>query len=158
MSLLWATMPMFAQAQSVSYTYKPLADEGCQMSYSIAKQDTNYCMVVTVSSDNMVFLKNPIFLIKTFKGDVIKLTGEQSGDKSDTGGFLIGSIIFPITEINSTAQFPITEDQLKLLNDGIMKVRLSTSPYEHERTFKKDKIGKKLYNIYLKKKEQHDNF
>jgi len=28
----------------------------------------------------------------------------------------------------------------------------------HERAFKKDKIGKKLYQLYLKEKQKYENF
>ena len=31
-------LPLLAIAQSVSYTYKPLAAEGCYVSYSVAQQ------------------------------------------------------------------------------------------------------------------------
>ena len=37
-----------AKAQTVGYTYKALAAEGCNMKYSIAKQDTIYSIVATV--------------------------------------------------------------------------------------------------------------
>lgn len=32
------------------------------------------------------------------------------------------------------------------------------TPMNHERTFKKDKIGKKLYQFYLKEKQKYENF
>ena len=45
-----------AKAQTVGYTYKALAAEGCNMKYSVAKQDTIYSIVATVRSDRMKFL------------------------------------------------------------------------------------------------------
>lgn len=45
-----------AKAQTVGYTYKALAAEGCNMKYSVAKQDTIYSIVATVRSDRMNFL------------------------------------------------------------------------------------------------------
>jgi len=44
------------------------------------------------------------------------------------------------------------------LNEGVAKIRLSMTPMNHERTFKKDKIGKKLYQFYLKEKQKDENF
>ena len=32
------------------------------------------------------------------------------------------------------------------------------TPMNHERTFKKDKIEKKLYQFYLKEKQKYENF
>ena len=48
----------------------------------------------------------------------------------------------------------ITSKQMELLNQGVSKVSLSTLPIVHEKNFNKDKIGKKLYNSYLKEKEK----
>ena len=36
---VWAVLSF---AQSVSYTYKPLAAEGCSVMYTAAKQDSSY--------------------------------------------------------------------------------------------------------------------
>lgn len=145
-------------AQTVSYTYKPLAAEGCQIKYSVAKQDTSYYIIATVHSDRLNFMKESTMLIKTFDGQVIKLYGSQIGNGTESAGIVSGNIIIPVTEINSTAQFKITEKQLELLNNGVAKVRLSTIPIVHERTFNKDKIGKKLYQFFLKQKDKEDNF
>ena len=136
-------------AQTVSYTHKPLAAEGCQMKYSVAKQDTSYYIIATVHSDRLNFMKESTMLIKTFDGQVIKLYGSQIGNGTESAGIVSGNIIIPVTEINSTAQFKITEKQFELLNNGIAKVRLSTIPIVHERIFNKDKIGKKLYQFFL---------
>lgn len=70
-------------AQTVGYTYRPLADEGCNMKYSVTKQDTAYYIIATVKSDNLMFLKEPIMLIKNFDGEVIKLYGSNIGNGSE---------------------------------------------------------------------------
>lgn len=46
----------------------------------------------------------------------------------------------------------------KVLKEGVERIRLSMTPMNHERTFKKDKIGKKLYQFYKKAKEKDDIF
>ena len=121
-----------AKAQTVGYTYKALAAEGCNMKYSVAKQDTIYSIVATVRSDRMNFLTEPTMKIRTFRGKYL--------------------------ELSSTAQFRITPQQFEILNEGVAKIRLSMTPMNHERTFKKDKIGKKLYQFYLKEKQKDENF
>ncbi len=156
--VLFCLQTCLCQAQTVGYTYRPLDAEGCNMKYSVTKQDTAYYIIATVSSDRLSFLKESIMLIKNFNGEVIKLYGSNIGNGSETGGVLIGNIVCPITEINSTAQFKITPEQFESIKNGIAKVRLSTSPIEHEREFKKDKIGKTLYEFYLKQRDKDDNF
>lgn len=145
-------------AQTVGYTYRPLAAEGCNMKYCVAKQDTAYYIIATVKSDRLNFLKESTMLLKTFDGEVIKLYGSQIGSGSETAGIVSGNIVLPVTEISSTAQFNISPQQFELLKKGVAKIRLSTIPIEHERTFAKDKIGKKLYQFFLKQKNKDNDF
>ncbi len=146
------------KAQTVSYTYKPFSAEGCQMKYSVAKQDTSFFIIATVSSDRMRFLNEPTMKIRTFNDEVITLSGVIIGDGSNSAGIMSGNIMIPISEINSTAQFRVTPAQFEVIKNGISKLRLSMAPMNHERTFKKDKIGNKLYEFYLKVNSQDDNF
>lgn len=145
-------------AQTVGYTYRPLAAEGCNMKYSVVKQDTAYYIIATVKSDRLNFLKESTMLLKTFDGEVIKLYGSQIGSGSETAGIVSGNIVLPVTEISSTAQFKISPQQFELLKKGVAKIMLSTIPIEHERTFAKDKIGKKLYQFFLKQKNKDNDF
>ncbi len=57
--------------------------------------------------------------------------------------------ILELVRLTKTAQFPITPQQMEILSKGIAKIRITAIPMNHERTFNKDKIGKKLYK-YLK--------
>ena len=156
--LLCMCFGLIAQAQTVGYTYKAFAAEGCNMKYSVAKQGTEYSIVATVRSDRMTFLSNPTMKIKTFTGEYLELKGTVIGNGSQSAGIISGNMVLPVTEISSTAQFGITPQQFEILNEGVAKIRLSMTPMNHERTFKKDKIGKKLYQFYLKERSQDDNF
>lgn len=146
------------KAQTVSYGYKLLAAEGCYMRYSVAKQDTIYSIIATVRSDRMNFLNEPTMKVRTFKGKYLELKGDVIGSGSQSMGIVSGNMVIPVTEISSTAQFRITPQQFEILNEGVAKIRLSMTPMNHERTFKKDKIGKKLYQFYLKEKQKDENF
>ena len=147
-----------SNAQTVGYTYKALAAEGCNIKYSVAKQDTMYSIVATVRSDRMNFLSEPTMKIRTFSGKYLELKGIVIGNGSQSAGIISGNVVIPVTEISSTAQFQITPQQFEILNEGVAKIRLSMTPMNHERTFKKDKIGKKLYQLYQKEKQKDENF
>ena len=147
-----------SNAQTVGYTYKALAAEGCNMKYSVSKQDTMYSIVATVRSDRMNFLSEPTMKIRTFSGKYLELKGTVIGNGSQSSGIINGNVVIPITEIISTAQFWITPQQFEILNEGVAKIRLSMTPMNHERTFKKDKIGKKLYQFYQQEKQKDENF
>ena len=95
--------------------------------------------------------------MRTFNDEVITLSGVVIGNGSQSAGIVSGNIVIPVTEISSTAQFKVPPEQFESIKSGIAKVRLDTTPMNHERIFKKDKIGKKLYQFYLKAKSQDDN-
>ena len=145
-------------SQSVGYSYRILAAEGCSMKYSVSKQDTSYYIVASVHSDRMLYLNEPTMKIRTFQGDVFEVKGAVIGNTSESAGLMTGNIMIPVTEISSTAQFKVTPEQFELLKDGVAKIRLTMTPMNHERTFKKDKIGKKLYKLYLKARQQDEDF
>lgn len=152
------SLPLLAFAQSVSYTYKPLAAEGCSVRYTVAKQDSSSYIVVTIKSDRFKFLSESTMLIRTYKDEVIKLEGKHINDGSETGGIVSGNIVIPVTEISTTAQFKITDEQIEKLKDGVAKIRITAIPMNHERTFKKDKIGKKLYKYFNELANTDDTF
>lgn len=147
-----------SKAQTVGYTYKALAAEGCNMKYSVAKQDTIYSIVATVRSDRMNFLSEPTMKVRTFTGKYLELQGTVIGNGSQSAGVISGNIVIPVTEVSSTAQFRITPQQFEILNEGVAKIRLSMTPMNHERTFKKDKIGRKLYQFFLKERQKDEDF
>ena len=149
---------LLSNAQTVGYTYKPLAAEGCNVKYSVAKQDTMYSIVATVRSDRMNFLSEPTMKIRTFSGKYLELKGTMIGNRSQSAGIVSGYVVIPVTEISPTAQFWIAPQQFEILNEGVAKIRLSMTPMNHERTFKKDKIGKKLYQFYQQEKQKDENF
>ena len=122
--ILMMLLALTSKAQTVGYTYKPLAAEGCTMRYSISKQDTLYYIIATVKSDRLKFLKESTMMIRTFNGEVIKLEGALIDNDTQSVGVMSGNIMIPIAEISSTAQFIVTPIQLESLKVGVAKVRL----------------------------------
>jgi hypothetical protein len=81
------------KAQTVGYNYKVLAAEGCNMKYSVSKQDTIYSVVATVRSDRMNFLNEPTMKIRTFTGKLLELKGTVIGNGSQSAGIISGNIV-----------------------------------------------------------------
>ena len=79
-------------------------------------------------------------------------------NRSESAGIVSGNMVLPVTSIISSAQFSITPEQLEMIKSGVTKIRLSTTPIEHEREFTKDKIGKKLYEFYLNIRDKNNDF
>ena len=144
--------------QSVSYTYKPLAAQGCSVEYSAIWQEGSPYIVVAISSDRLVFNETPTMMIRTLNDELIKSEGKAITASTSQGGIIVSNVVVPVTGIRATAQFPITVEQIEMLQNGVAKVRISTIPLTHERTFKKDKIGKKLHSYFKKSAKLEENF
>ena len=119
--LFWGFM---TNAQTVGYTYKALAAEGCNMKYSVAKQDTMYSIVATVRSDRMNFLSEPTMKIRTFSGKHLELKGTVIGNGNQSAGIINGNVVIPVTEISSTAQFQITPQQFEKIGRASCRERV----------------------------------
>ena len=156
--LLVFSIGHLSYAQTVSYTYKPLAAEGCSVTYSVARQYTTYYIIAIVESDRLNFMKESTMLVKNFDNEILELKGNLINTDSESTGIISGNIVIPVTSINSTAQFRICPEQFDFFQKGVSKIRLSTIPIEHERTFTKDKIGKKLYHFFIEQKNKYSDF
>lgn len=145
---------LYLYAQDASYTYKPLAKEGCYVEYSAMRKENKSYIIVSVQSDEgLCFVNDPVMMLRTNDNEVIKLLGINMGSRKESSlGFVIGNLLLSDDSSIGMAQFELTEEQVEKLNTGIKKVRLSTTPFIHEREFSKDKIGRKLYKAFCKQK------
>ncbi len=146
----------YARKYHVNYTYKALYDEGCSVLFTPKVYKGDKILTVQVSSDRMGFTEEPEITFKISDGTILQLKGRAVGASSETGLLNVGlGINVPITTINAIAEFPMTFEQICLLNLGITKVRINTSPIVHQREFrKKNKIGQQIYNIFIESMEE----
>lgn len=150
---------IMTEAKTTGYIHKPLAAEGCQMEYNVTKKGDDYYIIVTATSDRLYFLENPEMKIRTFENEVISLKGEVEGNnRGSSAGYIIGNTVISSTEIKSSALFQLTPEQFIVLSHGIAKIRLSMRPMNHEKEFRKDKIGHDLYQLYLNEKKKDEEF
>jgi hypothetical protein len=132
--------------------------QGMKFQYTVLVQDSQNYVVLTMTSEEQVFAQQPTLMLKTFEGDVITLVGEIVDSNKTTAGVMISGIMFPVSERTFVAQFSISNEEIELLSKGICKVRLATVPKLHEKEFKKDKIGLKLYTMFQDAWKQQNNF
>ena len=106
---------------------------------------------IVYTDGNRKLADAPKLLIKLMDDEVISLDGQLLGNMSKSnGGVVVSGIYVASNHFISEAKFPITKDQINLFSKGIKKLRLNTSPKYHEKEWKKDKIGKKHYESYIK--------
>jgi hypothetical protein len=97
-------------------------------------------------------------MLKNFNGDVLKLYGYNLQTRSETAGVFVYNIMIPVSELHATALFPITNADIEFFKPGIAKVRLSTVPITHEKSFSIDVIGTHLYKALLKSEATIESF
>ena len=106
---------------------------------------------IVYTDGNRKLADAPKLLIKLMDDEVISLDGQLLGNMSKSnGGVVVSGIYVASNHFISEAKFPITKDQINLFSKGIKKLRLNTSPKYHEKEWKKDKIGKIIYESYKK--------
>lgn len=156
--LLLLVLAACGPAKSVSYTHYPLAPEGCTVSYSALQSNGQLFIIVTVKSDRLVFGNEPVMMLKNFDGEVLKLSGQNLQTQSETAGVFVNNIMFPVPELSAIAQFPTGRSDIGFFRSGISKVRLTTVPIIHEKSFTQDKIGSYLFRELIKAYGSEENF
>lgn len=144
--------------RQVGYIHNPLEVDGGNFFYSVTKENGELYLLMTVKSDNLTFTESPTLKLKNFNGNTISITGEKLTSLDEHGGIVINNVIVPYTETNTVARFKIENEQILFFYHGIQKIRLTTVPYIHEKTFKSDVIGFDLYNDLTKFEHQDDAF
>jgi len=147
------------QAQTVSYTYRPLSPEGCTVSYTPSFVGDTAYIVVSVQSDRLVFSDNPTMMVRFFNTDqILQLEGKKLDATSSEGAVMVGYVFVPISEVKAMAMFKVSEQEMEMFKSGVERIRLSTLPITHDRTFKDDRIGQELYQNYQREKRKAKEF
>lgn len=141
---------IFCSYESIkSFTDKITCSVGLSLQQRKDKEPNYYFCVSMMASEFIEVPQNGRMLLKTKNGEVIELncyTGSKYEIKQISG--------MKFHEIK--AQFGITPEQIVLLQDGVIKIRIELKNVEgntfYEKEFKKDKIGKiitKEYDLIL---------
>lgn len=152
---LFAIGSLTMSAQDASYTYKPLASEGCNINFTALRQNGKAYLTISVRSDEgLCFVDSPMVMIRTADKEVIKITGKNIGVREEnSSSVVIANRIMHFGGRAGMAMFEMSEEQIKHLETGVVKIRLSTLPFVHEREFRKDKIGKKLFKAFQERRD-----
>ena len=116
----------------------------CHIKYNVVQQNESYYIVASVYSASLSFTQQSTMKIRTFDDVILELPCHE-----------ISTFTYNLDGVRSIAQFKVTPEQFEEIKNGIAKVCLSMTHVNHEKTFKKDKIGKKLYKFYLKIKNNN---
>ena len=137
----------YSKAQ-VSYGDNFLVDYNVKINLSTENGSPYLTLILT--SERLKMSDTPKLLLRLMDDSVISLEGYLlDSSKKSEGAYIIGNIALDVNYNVTEAKFPISKEQVESLSSGVKKLRLNTSPKFHEKEWRKDKTGKKLYNKYL---------
>lgn len=150
-----------SHAQDAKYSFSKFFSYSCRVKLYAVRQDGKSYISVALQGGKSIysetedfgFKTDPVMTLTTYNGDVVTLPGTNLGFKQKSNWSVTdGRNSEPLFKPIATAWFEITGAQIEKLNDGISNIHITTTPYEHEKKFSKDKIGKKLYKAFCNKK------
>jgi len=140
------SLPLISRAQA-SYGDLFLVDYNVKINVSTENESIYLTLIMTSASIKMT--DEPKLLLRLMDDTVISLDGRLIGSTSKSdGAYMIGSIAVASNHFITEAKFPIRPEQMEQFAKGIKKLRLNTSPKFHEKSWRRDKIGKVLYEKY----------
>ena len=132
-------------------SYGDMAWGSYKMEINVVTVNDSVFLYIVYTDEKRKLVDAPKLLIKLMDDEVILLDGQLLGNMSKSdGGVVISGIYIATNHFISEAKFPITRELISRFSKGIKKIRLNTSPKYHEKEWRKDKIGKKLCEIYKK--------
>lgn len=116
--------------------------------YGVFSNGEDLFMTVTLSSNGAIFMPdNPSIRFRNFEGTQLVLQGTSIGHTAP----LISD------QANTTqyvaAQFLVLPGQIDFFRSGIQSIQITTAPKVHEVSFRKDRIGLKLYKEFLRQSQ-----
>ena len=151
------TLCSVSRAQAQSYSIGDLTNHFYKLYFSVKNVDGIIYLYTKMRTEKMDFENPPKIKMRTFGDNIIELTGEKLTSQDDMVAVPMGVLIIPISEKNIFARFAITESEMKLINEGVKKIRLYTLRESYDKSFKKDNLGKKIYKQYQKVLSEGDD-
>lgn len=146
--LLMSALSIHVKAQA---TYGDKTWGSYNMKINVITDNDSIFLNIVYTDGKRKLADAPKLLIKLMDDEIMSLDGQLLGNMSKSdGGVVVSGIYVASDYFISEAKFPISQEQISQFSKGIKKLRLNTSPKYHEKEWKKDKIGKKLYESYKK--------
>lgn len=117
---------------------------------NVSTENDSIFLNITYTDYHNKIVDTPKLLIRFMDDSTISLDGNLLDTSNKTyGGVVVSGVILSANHFISEIKFPILKEQMNLFNLGVKKLRLNTSPKYHEKEWKRDKIGKKLYEAFI---------
>lgn len=144
-----------ASAQTFTDSYKTIWGETYKLTFGVSYIKYSGFLIVEINSCGMSFKKEPKMKIISFNNEYLELDGFKTDDTKNNYGVIVGNIVYPVTKNSTMAIFPINNNFIDLIKNGISFLTLTMEPINFELSYKKDKIGKKIYKLYQKEQKKY---
>ena len=144
--LLLLTMSLVTSCASllgIQYSYASFRAGSGMVRYTVFPDGNDLFLAVTLSSGQpLFFTENPVMTLQNFGGATITLKGTALGNSVALAGAESSTNYL-------SGQFKVEPEQVDFFRNGIRSVRITTVPTIHERSFYRDRIGRKLHKELL---------
>lgn len=89
--------------------------------------------------------ENSSLLIKNKDGEIVELNTPTGGDASIPD---IHTGVTVYSDYSTPVMYPVTNDDMVKISKGILKIKQETFTGAHEKEYKKDKAGERLFEQY----------
>lgn len=131
-------------------TMKGKASYGyCKYQINVSTENDSVYLSLYMKAARLRIVDNPKMLLRLMNDSIISLDGTllSSTVKSD-GAYVVGSYAVASNYYITEAKFPISHEQMESLSKGVRKIRLNTSPVFYEKSWRRDELGRVLYEKY----------
>lgn len=115
--------------------------------------DGNKFLILSFSdNDEKRLVESPIIKIQLFDGSILRLSGVDCSYKTIMQGGKYGSKEAGTHYI----MLPVSDEQIKNLDTGVMKIVINTIPELFYKSYSSDKFGAKLHEDFMNWKDEMD--
>lgn len=115
--------------------------------------DGNKFLILSFSdNDEKRLVESPIIKIQLFDGSILRLSGVDCSYKRIMQGGKYGSKEAGTHYI----MLPVSDEQIKNLDTGVMKIVINTIPELFYKSYSSDKFGAKLHEDFMNWKDEMD--
>lgn len=113
--------------------------------------DGNKFLILSFSdNDEKRLVESPIIKIQLFDGSILRLSGVDCSYKTIMQGGKYGSKEAGTHYI----MLPVSDEQIKNLDTGVMKIVINTIPELFYKSYSSDKFGAKLHEDFMNWKDE----
>ena len=138
-------------AQDVSFSNL----DGLDINIYAEQFDGQEYMIISFGpTDKYIAVENTSLNIEFFTGDVLKIKGYVVNIGSQTNTRTNANTTIQVQKDIMYYRFDLSAQDVEKFKSGIKNLSIYTIPRVYRKSYDKDKIGQKLYNVFMEQKDK----